>query len=140
MSAALVRKSLEIVDPELKIFKGKKKKKEVEVPQNFKVTKKISHSKNKVSQVNVLQQNRKLTVAEAKKSKRSEDQILKENLRKLKAIRESCKLNLNKNIVEKIIERAVTKRPVKIKKKSKEKKTAFTEEDFAKFEEEFIDN
>lgn len=42
-----------------------------------------------------------------------------------------------------IIERAVTRKPVKkIKKKKskKDKKTAFTEEDFKKFEQEYFDD
>lgn len=39
-----------------------------------------------------------------------------------------------------IIKRAVTKRPVKkVKKHKKDNKTAFTEEDFKKFEDEYFD-
>lgn len=46
------------------------------------------------------------------------------------------------SLIFQIIERAVTRKPIKkIKKKSKkDKKTAFTEEDFKKFEEEYFDN
>lgn len=89
--------------------------------------------------VGILQTSKKFTVQEAKKTHKNEEDILKTNLKKLKKIREVCTIELDKETTERIIERAVTGRPVKAKKKKKkEQKTAFTEDDFKKFEEEYL--
>ncbi|KAJ8978134.1 hypothetical protein NQ317_014189 [Molorchus minor] len=131
MSASLVRKGLEIVDPEnCKNTGHKKKKKKQEVfgliPDNHKYVAKIKA--NSASKVNLLSTSTKLTITEARKKIKSKEDILKRKLTKIRTYK-------------KIIERGVTKRPVHIvgkSKKKKDKKTAFTEEDFRKFEEEYL--
>jgi hypothetical protein len=143
MSAALVQKALEVVDPDFnKYSKGKKPKNAESVfhlmPESQKITKNITR-KGRKEKVGVLATSKKLTVLEAKKNFKSKDEILRENLKKVKEIRKACRIELDKETTEKIIERAVTRKPVKAKKKTKKaQKTAFTEEDFKKFEEEYV--
>ncbi|XP_018577519.1 active regulator of SIRT1-like, partial [Anoplophora glabripennis] len=95
-----------------------------------------------VEKVNILSHKNKINIVEAKRNFKTRDQILKENLEKLKLIKEASKVTLDKETINQIIERAVTKRPVKKVKKQKKdnSKTAFTEEDFKKFEEEYFDD
>ncbi|KAK4877293.1 hypothetical protein RN001_009799 [Aquatica leii] len=122
MSASIVRKSLEIVDSDFS-SKGKSSKK----------------SKKNKKQNEILPSQRKVTVTEIRKKSKTKDQRLRENLAKLKLIKKICTIDLDKNVTRKIIKRGVTKKPVHIKEKSKKpKKTAFTEEDFAKFEQEYF--
>ncbi|KAF2904910.1 hypothetical protein ILUMI_01266 [Ignelater luminosus] len=143
MSASMVRKSLAIVDKDFNRNKGKTKsgkKKSVAnlIPDNHKIKKKINRKGHKET-VEVLKTEAKLTVAEARKHCKSKDEILKENLRKLKLIQEHSKVDLEEEVTHQLIERAITKRPVKTKVKKGVQKTAFTEEDFAKFEAEYFD-
>lgn len=82
----------------------------------------------------------KLNIVEIRKKRKSQSEILNANLEKLKLIKEICTIEIEKEAVHKLIERAVTRRPIKSKPKSKKsQKTAFTEEDFKKFEEEYFD-
>ncbi|EFA00824.1 hypothetical protein TcasGA2_TC003712 [Tribolium castaneum] len=143
MSSALVQKGLEIVDPDFrkqaKVKKSKNNTKDVFnlIPDELKITKNISR-KGRKEKTGVLSTSKKLTVLEAKKTFKSKDEILKENLKKLKEIKNVCTIELDKETTEKIIQRAVTRRPVKEKKKRKKAQTTvFTEEDFKKFEEEY---
>ncbi|XP_975978.3 active regulator of SIRT1 [Tribolium castaneum] len=143
MSSALVQKALEIVDPDFrkqaKVKKSKNNTKDVFnlIPDKLKITKNISR-KGRKEKTGVLSTSKKLTVLEAKKTFKSKDEILKENLKKLKEIKNVCTIELDKETTEKIIQRAVTRRPVKEKKKRKKTQTTvFTEEDFKKFEEEY---
>nr|CAH7713266.1 unnamed protein product [Callosobruchus chinensis] len=145
MSASLVRKGLQIVDPEYNINKqNRKKKKDILsiAPENHRLIKKIQRNNGKSIKIGLLSTNRKLTVAELKKQLKPKEQILKENLKKLELIKEASRVNLDKETVKKIVERAVTRRPIKgkSKKSKKNQKTAFTEEDFKKFEEEYFDD
>ncbi|KAJ3664404.1 hypothetical protein Zmor_008579 [Zophobas morio] len=145
MSSALVQKALQIVDPDFhKQSKGKTHQSTKNVfgliPEKQKITKNIIRKGHK-EKVGVLSISKKLTVTEARKLIKSKDEILKENLKKLKQIQGACTIELDKETTEKILERAVTKRPVKAKKKTKKaQKTAFTEEDFKNFEEEYLDS
>ncbi|KAB0797611.1 hypothetical protein PPYR_08604 [Photinus pyralis] len=124
MSAALVRESLEVVDAD---FNDKSKK-------SIKKSK-----KRKNDQTELFPTSKKISVSELRKNKRTKEQNLQENLEKLRLIREVCAIDLEENITNKIIERAVSRRPIKAKKVSKKaEKTAFTEEDFAKFEQEYL--
>ncbi|VEN56600.1 unnamed protein product [Callosobruchus maculatus] len=145
MSASLVRKSLQIVDPEYNINKQSRRKKKNILsiaPENHRLTKKIQSNNGKSIKIGLLSTNRKLTVAELRKQLKPKEEILRQNLRKLELIKEASKVNLDKETVQKIVERAVTKRPIKkkSKKSKKNQKTAFTEEDFKKFEEEYFDD
>jgi len=109
------------------------------IPENHKILKTI-RQKGQKEKVEVLQTEAKITVAEARKTSKSKEQILKANLKKLKLIQEACSIDLDKEVTSQLIRRAVTKRPVEFKNKSKKnQKTAFSEEDFAKFEEEYFD-
>ncbi|CAH0546417.1 unnamed protein product [Brassicogethes aeneus] len=145
MSAAIVRQALEFVDPSFKVVSGKKKSKAKKgkevfdlISDNQKLFIKRNHNKKKAEKVNLLSTSTKYTVVEAKKLHKSKEQRIKENLKKLKLIRKACTIELDRITTKQIIDRGITKRPVKARPKSKPvKKTAFTEEDFKKFEEEY---
>lgn len=127
MSSSLVRKSLAIVEQNKDFKQIKKKSASLKVPSNHKV-----HN---------FQGKTKLTIGEARKQLvNSQTKILKSNLKKLKKIRQIEKVQLDDRLKEKILQRAVTKRPVKSQKKLKvDQKSAFTEEDFKKFEAEYFE-
>ncbi|XP_056632498.1 active regulator of SIRT1-like [Diorhabda sublineata] len=139
MSASLVRKGLQIVDPQYDKPNKRKKKSDVFTlaPQNHKLIKKVQ-KQGKEFKINLLSTEKKLTVTEARKNNKSKEQLLEENLRKLKRIKKASRVQLDKNLVKQIIDRAVNKRPIRKIKPKTEKKTAFTEEDFKKFEEEYL--
>ncbi|KAJ8924564.1 hypothetical protein NQ315_000713 [Exocentrus adspersus] len=143
MSASLVRKGLEIVESAHDTgYKRNKRKKEVFqlVPENQKVIAKNRQKGGKVETVNLLSHKNKVNVTDIRKKIKTKDQILKDNLKKLKLIKKASRISLDKDIIHQIIERAVTRRPVtKKKQQEKDKKTVFTEEDFKKFEEEYFD-
>lgn len=130
MSAALVRKSLEIVDED-RVPKTKKQKKEMKAKHIFGGGK----LKN-------MEGSKKLTISELRKTMKPKEEIYKKNLEKLKLIKSLTTIKLNEDTLNKIIERGVTKKPVcgkpKTKKNKKDKETVFTEEDFRKFEEEYV--
>ncbi|XP_072392867.1 active regulator of SIRT1-like [Diabrotica undecimpunctata] len=141
MSAALVRKSLQIVDPQCGSKIGKRKGKSdvfALAHQNQKLIGKAQR-KGKTEKVNLLSTEKKLTVAEARKYNKSKEQILQENLKKLELIKSASKVELDQKLVKQIIDRAVSRRPIRKIKPKQQKKTAFTEEDFKKFEEEYFD-
>jgi hypothetical protein len=50
----------------------------------------------------VLATSKKLTVLEAKKNFKSKDDILRENLKKVKEIRKACHIELDKETTEKV--------------------------------------
>lgn len=88
----------------------------------------------------MLTRSNKISITELVKERKLKENILTENLKKLKKLQRICTIDLDKEVTRQLIERAVTKRPVKLRKKTKvSKKTAFTEEDFKKFEEEYFD-
>lgn len=93
-----------------------------------------------VNKIYLLTRNSKTSITEVVKQHTSREDILKQNLRKLKRIKRICTIDLDQEVTRQLIERAVTKRPVKLRKKTKgTKKTVFTEDDFKKFEEEYFD-
>jgi len=84
---------------------------------------------------------KKYTVQDAKKNLKTKQQRIAENLRKLELIQKHSRVVLDDHSTNNIIERAVTRRPIKSQsKKSKDSKTAFTEEDFRRFEEEYLNS
>lgn len=92
-----------------------------------------------VNKTNLISTKRKLTITEARKESQLKQELLKENLQQLEQIKKLCTINLDKKVTNQIIERAVSKRPIRNKPKpKKEKATAFTEEDFKRFEEEYF--
>lgn len=89
-----------------------------------------------VDTINLLHSTKKLNINDLRKKQKSTD---KSNLRKLELLREVCKIQLDKETTRQLFERAATRRPVRSKqKKKKSVKTAFTEEDFEKFEKEYF--
>ncbi|XP_023012379.1 uncharacterized protein [Leptinotarsa decemlineata] len=143
MSTSLVRKSLSVVDPQFNVNSKKKRKNELFGlnSDNKKIlAKTYKKGGKKDSKVNLLSKEKKLTVSEAKKTYKSKEQILKENLRKLELIKTASKVEIDEKTVKQIIERAVTRRPLtNTPAKEKDQGTVFTEEDFKKFEEEYFD-
>lgn len=135
MSSALLRKSLALCDPDLEEFASQKKR-----GKKIKKELKVKPRETQLSKSQVLRGDRKVTIQEAKANFLKKKDILKENLKRIKLMRKKGKVELNSDITEKLIERALTRKPIKNKpKEEKEKKTAFTEEDFKKFEEEYLD-
>ncbi|GJQ84172.1 hypothetical protein Trydic_g2848 [Trypoxylus dichotomus] len=135
MSAALVRKSLAFVDSSFDSKASKKKKTAVDfLPSDKKFAKNI-YKKNKGK--DHLTKTKKLTVQEAHHKLKSKQEILQSNLKKLELIRKICTVDLGSEVTSQLYKRAVTRRPVHLKSKKpqrKQEKTAFTEEDFKKFE------
>ncbi|KAK9883802.1 hypothetical protein WA026_001996 [Henosepilachna vigintioctopunctata] len=126
MSSSIVKQSLAILESD-DLTLPKKNKKE-------KKTKDIFAGKH----LKDLQGTKKISLSETRKTLLSKEEIYKKNLKKLELLKQVTTLKLDEEIKNRIIQRNVTKRPVKGKsKKKKDKKTVFTEEDFKKFEEEY---
>lgn len=154
-----VRYNLKKHKPTLTLISGKKRNKKttsVNIPEQHKLIEKIERGEKgcnykaweapnltsllfSVETVNLLNKTKKITVSELRKSKESKEKVAKANLKKLRQLREICKIDLDKEITRQIFKRAVTKRPVPPKRKSKKsQKTVFTEEDFQRFEEDYF--
>ncbi|KAH0549385.1 uncharacterized protein LOC123261597 [Cotesia glomerata] len=135
MSNSLVRASLEIINIGDNVKLDKKKKKKTNdilglIPANHRVNKKNKKDSS------VFTHNRKVTINEARKKLADKKDLTEENIEKLLHL---SSFSVNTEVITKLIERAVSKRAVVEKEKPKEEEaTAFTEEDFAKFEEEFM--
>jgi len=142
MSAAIVRQALEIVDPDFKT-KGPRKSKSNAFslfPEKYKIIGRVSKKGAKAEKIG-LPVEKKYTVQDAKKNLKTKQQRIAENLRKLELIQKHSRVVLDDHSTSNIIERAVTRRPIKSQsKKSKDSKTAFTEEDFRRFEEEYLNS
>ncbi|XP_008555892.1 uncharacterized protein LOC103577146 [Microplitis demolitor] len=135
MTKSLVRASLELININDDIKKDKKKKKKSGdisnlIPANHRVSK-----KNKSGSI-IFTHNRKLTVHEARKKLADKKDPTEDNIEKLLLL---SNYSVDSDTAAKLFERAVKKRPVLEAEKPKEEEpTAFTEEDFAKFEAEFM--
>lgn len=133
MSSALLRRSLAICDPTIEESRKEKSKR----------NKKIKELQARVTKLNkneIIKSDRKISVQEARQKLQQKKQILEHNLKLIKLSKKARKVNLNQEITEKIIERAVTRKPISNKPpEKKEEQTAFTEEDFKKFEAEYLD-
>ncbi|XP_066149146.1 active regulator of SIRT1-like [Euwallacea fornicatus] len=145
MSAAIVKKALELVDPEFCERKvSKRKNKSTSSSSLFPEKYKIGKFTSKANSFNLHPHNsKKYTIQEAKRelTYKSKAEILKRNLKKLEKIHRHSKVVLDKTTTKNIVERAVTRRPITTKpKKSKKKNSTFTEEDFKQFEEEYMNS
>ncbi|KAI4472199.1 active regulator of sirt1 [Holotrichia oblita] len=143
MSAALVRKSLALVDPS---FNAKARKKNGGVdflPNDKKFAKNIQKKRNKRKTTDLPSKTKKLTVKDLQHTLKSKNEILQRNLKKLELIKKICTIDLSTEVTSQLFERAVTRRPVNLKSKKpqkKEEKTVFTEEDFKRFESEYLES
>lgn len=140
MSNTLVRKGLELLGYEKLSKQEKKKRKHVKykgaldlIPAKHRVL-----SKNDQTDLGtVLGRSSKVTVYETQKRLAVREDSVDKNVQRL------LKLSTNRidpNIANKLLTRATRKRYVpKIEKPKERETTAFTEEDFKKFEEEYVD-
>lgn len=133
MSSALLRKSLALCDPDLEQSNNLKSKRS-------KKDKKLKARVTKLDKKQVITSNRKVSVIEAREKLKAKEKILQDNLARIKLLKKKCAVKLDKDIADKVIERALTRKPITPKIEEKpEESTAFTEEDFKKFEEEYVD-
>ncbi|XP_014215705.1 active regulator of SIRT1 [Copidosoma floridanum] len=145
MSNALVRKSLELLGYETAINKGTSKKKKNKssgvidlIPTNHRI---LSKNKKKGSSY-VLKRTSKTTVYQVKQQLKSKIDPTEDNVQRLLLLGSN---KLDPETTDKIFSRAV-KKPYKSKtkeeklKEEEENRTAFNEEDFKKFEEEYFDS
>ncbi|XP_043678247.1 active regulator of SIRT1-like isoform X2 [Vespula pensylvanica] len=136
MSNSLVRKSLELSGyDDMKKEKKKKKHNGYKGTLELIPTKyRIITSKEKTNINNILGRSNKVTVYEAKKRLETKKDLIEENIQNLLLLSNNC---LDQHTV---LKRAVKKRYIpKEKKKAKQESTVFTEEDFKKFEQEYVD-
>ncbi|KAK2587691.1 hypothetical protein KPH14_003808 [Odynerus spinipes] len=139
MSNSLVRKSLELSGYE-DLKKEKKKKKQ----NGYKGALELIPAKHRIispkekTNINiVLGRVSKTTVYEVKKQIESKQDNTEENVKNLLLLSSN---RIDRKTVNKVLKRAAKKRHVaKEKKKVKQETTAFTEEDFKKFEQEYVD-
>ncbi|XP_078041612.1 active regulator of SIRT1 [Augochlora pura] len=140
MSNSLVRKGLELLGYEKSLKQEKKKRKHTK----YKGTLDLIPSKHRVLSKNdktdlgtILGRSSKVTVYETKKKLASEKDPTDKNVERLLMLSTN---RIDTNIAEKILDRAIKKKYIPKKEKSKEPETtAFTEEDFKKFEQEYVD-
>lgn len=127
MSAALLKKSLSLCDG---INKSKTN------------SKKLKKQQARVTQIGKkceLKSDRKLSVIEARQQLKSQEETLKSNIQMLKKAKKACKVKLSKEITDQFLERATSRKyttPKEIEINKEE--TVFTEEDFNKFQEDYI--
>ncbi|XP_066262017.1 active regulator of SIRT1-like [Euwallacea similis] len=145
MSAAIVRKALELVDPEFCEQKARKRKnKTISSSSLFPEKYKIEKLAAEANSFNLHPHNsKKYTIQEAKRELvyKSRSEILKRNLKKLEKIHRHSKVVLDETTTKNIVERAVTRRPITTKpKKSNQVNSTFTEKDFKQFEEEYMNS
>lgn len=55
-----------------------------------------------VGKINLLQNNSKFTVTQARKTFKPKEQIIEENQKKLELIKQACKINLDKSITKQV--------------------------------------
>lgn len=123
MSASILKKSLLLVDPSISLNN----------------TETRSKSKNLNKNKHIQKPKQIIQIDQYRKQVKTNKDIYNENLNKIKKIKEATKINIDKTVTQQIILRNLQKRPVRLykKKKSEDNKTEFTEEDFAKFAEEY---
>ncbi|XP_017875023.1 active regulator of SIRT1-like [Ceratina calcarata] len=139
MSNSLVRKSLELLGYEKRVKEGKKNRKQIKykgtldlIPPKHRII-----SKNdKTDLLTILGRSGRTTVYEAQKRLSLCENRTDENARKLLMLSKKC---IEPKTANKLLERAVRKKHIPKPKKKKEEATAFTEEDFKKFEAEYVD-
>lgn len=140
MSNSLVRKGLELLGYEKGVKQEKKKRKHVK----YKGTLDLIPPKHRILSKNdktdlgtILGRSSKVTVYETKKKLAAQEDPVNENVQRLLMLSTN---RIDPNTANKLLNRAVKKRYIPKSKKPKEPEaTAFTEEDFKKFEKEYVD-
>ncbi|KZC13481.1 PREDICTED: active regulator of SIRT1-like [Dufourea novaeangliae] len=140
MSNSLVRKGLELLGYEKNIKQEKKKRKHIKYKGTLDLipTKHRILSKNdKTDLGTVLGRSSKVTIYETKKRLAAQEDPTNENVQRLLMLSSN---HIDSNTTDKLLNRAVKKRYIPKKEKPKEPEvTAFTEEDFKMFEQEYVD-
>ncbi|XP_076238194.1 active regulator of SIRT1 isoform X2 [Calliopsis andreniformis] len=140
MSNTLVRKGLELLGYEKSSKQEKRKRKHVKykgaldlIPPKHRIL-----SKNdKTDLGTILGRSSKVTVYETQKRLAVQEDPIGENVQRLLMLSDN---RVDPKIATKLIERATKKRYIpKIEKPKEPEATVFTEEDFKKFEQEYID-
>ncbi|KAK9701579.1 Active regulator of SIRT1, or 40S ribosomal protein S19-binding 1 [Popillia japonica] len=104
MSAALVRKSLALVDPS---FNTRKNKGPVDfLPNDKKFAKNIQKKQNKHKTRDLPTKTKKLTVKDLQHTLKSKNEILQRNLKKLELIKKICTIDLSSEVTSQLFERA----------------------------------
>ncbi|XP_076656352.1 active regulator of SIRT1 isoform X2 [Halictus rubicundus] len=140
MSNSLVRKGLELLGYEKTLKQEKRKRKHTK----YKGTLDLIPPKHRILSKNdktdlgtILGRSSKVTVYETKKKLASEKDPTDENVQRLLMLSTN---RIDSNVADKLLERAIKKRYIPKKEKPKEPEaTVFTEEDFKKFEQEYVD-
>lgn len=139
MSNSLVRKSLELLGYEKDTKHEKRKKKRINPGSKLELIKakhRIISQETKTDLVTALGRSGKVSVYEARKRKATRRDPTDENVQKLLLL--STK-RVDSETAEQLLERGVKKKCIPKKEKPKEQEsTVFTEEDFKKFEEEYM--
>ncbi|PBC34017.1 active regulator of SIRT1 [Apis cerana] len=140
MSNSLVRKGLELMGCEKSIKQERKKRKHIKykgtldlIPPKYRIL-----SKNdKTDLGTILGRSSKVTVYETQKKLATQKDSTDKNIQKLLILSNN---RIDPNTTNKLLERALKKKYIPEVKKPKESETtAFTEEDFKKFEKEYMD-
>ncbi|XP_053974333.1 active regulator of SIRT1-like [Hylaeus anthracinus] len=140
MSNSLVNKGLELLGYEKSLKQEKKKRKHVK----YKGTLDLIPPKHRVLSKNdktdlgtILGRSSKVTVYETKKRLEAEKDPTDENVQGLLMLSSN---RINPDTANKLLNRAIKKKYIPKKEKPKEPETTvFTEEDFKKFEQEYVD-
>ncbi|XP_076172270.1 active regulator of SIRT1 [Ptiloglossa arizonensis] len=140
MSNSLVNKGLEILGYEKSLKQEKKKRKHIK----YKGTLDLIPSKHRILSKNdktdlgtILGRSSKVTVYETQKRLIVQEDPTDENVQKLLMLSSN---RIDQDTTNKLLNRAVKKKYIPKKEKHKKpESTAFTEEDFKKFEQEYID-
>ncbi|XP_076620747.1 uncharacterized protein LOC143341650 [Colletes latitarsis] len=140
MSNSLVNKGLELLGYEKSIKQEKKKRKHIKykgtldlIPPKHRIVSK----KDKTDLGTILGRSSKVTVYETQKRLVAQKDPIDENVQKLLKFSTN---HINLDTTNKLLNRAIKKKCIPRKEKPKEPETtAFTEEDFKKFEQEYMD-
>lgn len=140
MSNSLVRKGLELLGYEETLKQEKRKRKHTKykgaldlIPPKHRI---LSRN-DKTDLGTILGRSSKVTVYETKKKLATAKDPTDENVQRLLMLSTN---RIDSKLADKLLDRAVKKRYIPKKEKPKEPEaTAFTEEDFKKFEQEYVD-
>ncbi|XP_076383942.1 uncharacterized protein LOC143258751 [Megalopta genalis] len=141
MSDSLVNKGLELLGYERTLNQEKKKQNHTKYQDTLDLISskhKIISRNNKIDLATIFKRSRKVSIYETKKKLASEKDLTDKNVERLLML---SKNRINTNVTVKLLDRAVKKKCIPKKEEPKEPETTeFTEEDFMKFEQEYVDH